>query len=248
MKAKQELREIASHLKNLMTAYHEMGFDPPLISKDKLKPQIQTPVDKLQTGSSFEHVYSLEGLKDYMGNCKRCKLFKNRSNIVFGEGSPEARLVFVGEGPGHDEDLAGRPFVGEAGKLLTRIIELGMKLKRQDVYICNVVKCRPPGNRDPEIDEIQACIPFLKRQLSIIRPEVICTLGRVSGRLLLGENFKVSRDRGKWSSFMGIHVMPTFHPAYLLRNPTKEHHLKGLVWKDVQLIMRRLGLEVKNNE
>ena len=187
----------------------------------------------------------LESLAVFIGDCRRCKLSEKRTRVVFGEGSPKARLVFVGEGPGADEDAAGRPFVGEAGKLLTRIIEGGMGLKREDVYICNVVKCRPPANRDPEADEVQTCLPFLKQQLAIIRPEVICTLGRIAAQSLLGREFKITQERGNWSSFMGIPLMATFHPAYILRNLSEERRLKGLVWEDVKKIMGRLGLKVK---
>jgi uracil-DNA glycosylase len=187
----------------------------------------------------------LESLAVFIGDCRRCKLSEKRTRVVFGEGSPKARLVFVGEGPGADEDAAGRPFVGEAGKLLTRIIEGGMGLKREDVYICNVVKCRPPNNRDPETDEVQTCLPFLKQQLAIIRPEVICTLGRIAAQSLLGREFKITQERGNWFSFMGIPLMATFHPAYILRNPSEERPLKRQVWEDVQKIMGRLGLKVK---
>jgi DNA polymerase len=190
----------------------------------------------------------LESLAAFIGDCRRCKLSEKRTRVVFGEGSSKARLVFVGEGPGAEEDAAGRPFVGEAGKLLTRIIEGGMGLKREDVYICNVVKCRPPNNRDPEADEVQTCLPFLKQQLAIIRPEVICTLGRIAAQSLLGKEFKITQERGTWFSFMGIPLMATFHPAYILRNPKDERRLKGLVWGDVQQIMGRLGLKVKKNE
>jgi uracil-DNA glycosylase family 4 len=190
----------------------------------------------------------LESLAAFIGDCKRCKLSQKRTHLVFGEGSPKARLVFVGEGPGADEDAAGRPFVGEAGKLLTRIIEGGMGLKREDVYICNVVKCRPPNNRDPEPDEVQTCLPFLKQQLAIIRPEVICTLGRIAVQTLLGREFKITQERGNWFSFMGTPIMATFHPAYILRNPSRERQLKGFVWEDVQKMMKQLGLKVRRDE
>jgi uracil-DNA glycosylase family 4 len=153
--------------------------------------------------------------------------------------------VFVGEGPGREEDLAGRPFVGEAGNLLTDIITKGFRLKREEVYICNVVKCRPPNNRDPEPDEIEACLPFLKKQISLIRPRVICALGRIAAKALLGRECKITQERGKWFSFMGIPLMPTFHPAYVLRNPPEERRLKKLVWEDVQKVMKELGLKVK---
>jgi uracil-DNA glycosylase len=185
----------------------------------------------------------MDALRSELGDCKRCKLSRSRRKIVFGEGSAEARLVFVGEGPGREEDLAGRPFVGEAGKMLTRIITRVMGLTRDDVYICNVVKCRPPENRDPEADEIAACLPFLTAQLSVIGPEVICVLGRVAGTALLGKGFKITRDRGRWFAYNGIPVMPTFHPAYILRAEERQRELKMLVWEDIKQIMRRLGLE-----
>jgi DNA polymerase len=152
-------------------------------------------------------------------------------------------LVFVGEGPGREEDLEGRPFVGEAGKLLTRIIEKGMGLTREKVYICNVVKCRPPKNREPEGDEVRTCVRFLRQQLRIIGPEVICALGAVAGKALLGPDFRISRERGIWRSYEGIPIMPTYHPAYLLRNESQ----KRTVWLDIQQIMKRLGLEVKRS-
>lgn len=230
---KEELREIVRHLKNLMVVDREAGLEPPMLSPPSL--------DYLDMESS--HLNSLEDLRAFIGECKRCKLCHGRTNLVFGEGSPKARLVFVGEGPGREEDLAGRPFVGEAGRLLTKIIENGMGLKREDVYICNVVKCRPPGNRDPEEDEIGACIPFLKQQLQIISPEVICALGRVSAQSLLGQGFRITKERGKWFSFLEIPVMPTYHPAYLLRNSAA----KRQVWQDAQEIMSFMGLEVKRH-
>jgi uracil-DNA glycosylase len=187
----------------------------------------------------------LEELRGQIGDCRRCKLWDGRRNIVFGEGSAGARLVFVGEGPGREEDLQGRPFVGEAGRMLTRIINNVLGLNRDDVYICNVVKCRPPGNRDPEPDEIAACVPFLTAQLSAIRPEVICVLGRVAGTALLGKDFKITRDRGRWYTYDETPVMPTFHPAYILRNTGRQRELKRLVWEDIKQVVSRLGLEVK---
>ena len=237
LRPEEELREIVNQTKNLVIANKEMGLDPPALSPSTL--------DYLQTGPL--QLNPLEDLRKSIGDCRRCKLHKGRTNLVFGEGSSQARLVFVGEGPGKEEDMEGRPFVGEAGKLLTRIIEKGMGISREDVYICNVVKCRPPKNRDPARDEINACIPFLKQQLNIIRPEVICILGRIAGQELLGKDFKITWDRGKWYSFMDIPVMPTYHPAYILRNPSRDRQLRGLVWEDVKMIMKRLGLEVKKN-
>ncbi len=174
------------------------------------------------------------------GNCTRCKLHKARSKIVFGVGNPRAELVFVGEGPGRDEDAQGEPFVGRAGKLLTQMIE-AMSLRREDVYICNVVKCRPPENRLPEKDEIEICSPFLLRQVDVIRPKVICALGSCAAQTLLQTTQGISRFRGEWFDFRGSKLMATYHPAYLLRNPGA----KGEVWKDLQKVMAHLGLTPK---
>ena len=178
----------------------------------------------------------LAAVREELGNCTRCKLFKGRSNIVFGEGDPNAALVFVGEGPGQEEDEQGRPFVGAAGQLLTDIIVKGMKLNREDVYICNIVKCRPPGNRNPEPDEIEACEPFLKKQLQAINPGVIIALGNVAVKTLLKTDEGITSLRGKWRTYNGIPLMPTFHPAYLLRNPSD----KKLVWDDIKKVLAEL--------
>ncbi|HTG00947.1 MAG TPA: uracil-DNA glycosylase [Nitrospirota bacterium] len=180
----------------------------------------------------------LAAVRAELGDCTRCKLHRGRTNIVFGEGSEQARLVFVGEGPGQEEDAAGRPFVGAAGQLLTDIIVKGMKLRREDVYICNIVKCRPPDNRNPEPDEIGACEPFLKQQLAAVNPAVIVALGNIAAKTLLRTGEGITALRGKWRSFEGIPLMPTFHPAYLLRNPKD----KKLVWDDIQQVMKKLGL------
>src|SRR5580693_245002 len=173
-----------------------------------------------------------------LGECTRCKLHKTRNKIVFGDGSPKAQLVFVGEGPGHDEDIQGLPFVGRAGKLLTQMIE-AMGLQRQDVYICNVVKCRPPENRLPEKDEIKTCSPFLLRQLEVVDPKVIVALGACAAQTLLQTTRGISHFRGQWQEFRGRKLMATYHPAYLLRNPSA----KADVWKDLQMVMAELGLE-----
>lgn len=185
---------------------------------------------------SGTRVETLDEIRNDLGDCRRCKLWKERTNIVYGAGNPHARLVFVGEGPGYDEDRQGEPFVGKAGQLLTKIIE-AMKLTRDRVYICNVVKCRPPDNRNPEPDEISTCFPFLKRQLEAISPDIICALGSVAANSLLEKEVFISRVRGKFFDYKGIKVMPTYHPAYLLRNPDK----KKDVWEDVQKIMKMMG-------
>jgi len=179
---------------------------------------------------------SLEELRAAIGDCRRCKLCSGRTNLVIGVGNPRAKLMFVGEGPGRDEDLQGEPFVGRAGQLLTDIITKGMGLKREDVYICNVVKCRPPENRNPEPDEVAACEPFLKKQIEIVRPDIIVALGKFAVQTLLQSKVPISKLRGNWSSYHGIKLMPTFHPAYLLRNPAE----KKLVWEDIKKVIKEM--------
>lgn len=180
---------------------------------------------------------TLERIREDLGECTRCRLHKKRNSIVFGLGNPRAELVFVGEGPGHDEDVQGLPFVGRAGKLLTQMIE-AMGLQREDVYICNVVKCRPPENRRPEDDEVATCSPYLYRQLSVIGPKAIVCLGATAAQSLLKTKESISRYRGQWLDYRGTKLMVTYHPAYLLRNPAA----KGDVWKDLQKVMAHLGL------
>lgn len=179
---------------------------------------------------------TLEELRAAIGDCQRCKLCAGRTQIVFGVGNPRARLMFIGEGPGRDEDLQGEPFVGRAGQLLTDIITKGIGIKREDVYICNVVKCRPPENRNPEPDEVAACEPFLKKQIDLVRPEIIVGLGKFAVQTLLQTNVAISKLRGNWHSYHGIKLMPTFHPAYLLRNPAD----KKLVWDDIKQVIKEL--------
>jgi uracil-DNA glycosylase family 4 len=184
---------------------------------------------------------TLEAVRRDIGeNCTRCKLHAGRTKLVFGDGSPTARLLFIGEGPGRDEDLQGLPFIGRAGKLLTQMIE-AMGLQRGDVYICNVVKCRPPQNRAPEPDEVEACSPFLLRQIDLVNPQVIVCLGSIAARTILNTTMGISSFRGQWREFRGRKLMATYHPAYLLRNPAA----KADVWKDLQKVMAELGLEVK---
>jgi DNA polymerase len=181
---------------------------------------------------------TLDDIRADLGECTRCKLCRSRTKIVFGRGNSQAKLIFVGEGPGQEEDLAGEPFVGAAGQLLTRIIE-AIHLKREDVYIANVVKCRPPANRTPEADEIASCSPFLKRQIAAIRPLFICTLGGCAAQTLLGTTESISRLRGRFYDYEGLRVLPTFHPAYLLRNPEKKRE----VWEDMKRLMKEFPYE-----
>lgn len=218
----------ARNIVKVLKFYGAMGFE---------RLPLQMPVASF--GSCADKAEALERLRLDIGECLRCKLSMGRKNVVFGEGNPDARLMFIGEGPGKEEDLKARPFVGDAGQLLDRLIGR-MGLKREEVYIANVVKCRPPGNRDPEDDETSTCIPFLKAQIGIIQPEVIMTLGRISAHALLGTATPISRLRGKWMELDGVPVMPTFHPAYLLRNPKD----KNLTWADAVQVLKKLGLEV----
>jgi uracil-DNA glycosylase len=231
----EELLTILRRVKKNILTDMEMGLESPFMPSLLHEAHAPAPV---KAGS-------LDELENLIRDCARCKLHSARTSLVFGEGNPQARLMFVGEGPGHDEDMEGKPFAGEAGMLLTRIIEGGVGLKREAVYICYIVKCRPPDDRTPERDEMDACIPFLREQIRIIKPEVICTLGRTAALELLGRDFKLIEERGKWRTFMDIPVMPTFHPAYILRNPSRERELKGHVWEDVKKIITKLGFEVK---
>jgi DNA polymerase len=186
---------------------------------------------------ALEKTADLAMLRAFIGECTRCKLAPLRTNLVFGVGNPKAELMFVGEAPGADEDLRGEPFVGRAGQLLTDIIERGMGMTRAEVYICNVIKCRPPENRNPEADEVAACEPFLFRQIDLVRPRVIVGLGTFAVQAVLKLKTPISKLRGNWHEVRGIKMMPTFHPAYLLRNPSE----KRVVWADIQEVMRELG-------
>jgi uracil-DNA glycosylase len=171
--------------------------------------------------------------------CTKCRLCEQRTHTVFGEGDPDAKILFIGEGPGETEDRTGRPFVGRAGELLTKMIA-GMGLKREQVFIANIVKCRPPNNREPAPDEVATCTPYLERQIEIIRPKVIITLGRPAAQYMLQTKNSMGRLRGNWQSWRGIKLMPTFHPAYILRNDTRE--TKAMVWSDLKAVMAELGM------
>ncbi len=180
---------------------------------------------------------TLDDLGRIAAACTQCKLAKTRTQVVYGVGNPNADLMFVGEAPGRDEDLQGEPFVGRAGQLLTDIIK-AMKLTRDQVYIANVIKCRPPENRNPEPDELDACRPFIRRQIELIKPRVIVTLGRFALQSLTGRDYSISAARGRWLEHEGVKVMPTYHPAYLLRTPAA----KKDVWQDMKLVMAELGI------
>ncbi len=199
----------------------------------KDRPQDQPPPASPPPAPERDPDKVLKELEASLTDCTKCKLSRGRNKLVFGEGNPRAELMFIGEGPGRDEDRQGRPFVGRAGQLLTRIIA-AMGLKRSDVYIANIVKCRPPNNRNPEPDEVSACLPFLMKQIEVIQPKVICALGGVAFQTLMETKAPISKFRGTlypWRE--GIQIIPTFHPAYLLRNPAKKRE----VWEDVQKIM-----------
>jgi DNA polymerase len=180
---------------------------------------------------------ALEEVRAALGDCRRCRLCEQRTQIVFGDGDPGAELMFIGEGPGEQEDLQGLPFVGRAGELLTRMIERGLGVSRGEVYICNIVKCRPPGNRTPQADEVSACRPFLDGQIDAVAPRVIVTLGKPASSLLLGREVSITRVRGTWHEYRGIPVMPTFHPAFVLRQYTEEN--RRLVWEDLKAALAR---------
>lgn len=227
MREQEELYRIGEMLMGSLNQLKESGISYIYSSKEE---EI--------SGSIGTTTYSLQQINDELVDCKRCNLCQGRQNIVFGTGNPNATLVFVGEGPGADEDRLGEPFVGRAGQLLTKMIN-AMGLKREDVYICNVVKCRPPENRDPKPEEIEACEPFLKKQLMAIKPQVIVGLGRHACQTLLKSTTPMSKIRGEWQEYDGIRFMPTFHPAYLLRNPPA----KKEVWEDLKKVMGVLGLE-----
>lgn len=241
--------EIVEELKKAMEFYQELGFKylPVKIEQKfiilEARKRGSAEVEKRESengrGMTSElpdfRTSALKSLRDEIGDCQRCKLCKNRKNIVFGEGQAEAKIMFIGEGPGRDEDIQARPFVGEAGKLLTSlIIKLG--LKREEVYIANIVKCRPPNNREPEEDEIIMCRPFVERQIEIIKPKVIVSLGKVATHALLKVKTPISKIRGNFFDYRGIPLMPTFHPAYLLRNKKD----KWLTWDDMQKVLEKL--------
>ena len=236
--ALKEFQEIVNDVARFLKHQHALGME--IISCDDAKEMVKildafeaNPVSRKKVLNAIPQ--TLDEVREELGECTRCGLCASRKNIVFGKGNPHASLVLVGEAPGGEEDAAGEPFVGEAGQLLTRILQ-AIQLRREDVYICNVIKCRPPKNRDPEPEEIEACFPFLKKQLEVIRPRLVCALGKFAAQTLLGTTERISKLRGKIYEFNHIKVVPTFHPASLLRNP----QWKREVWQDMQLIQRLL--------
>jgi DNA polymerase len=226
------MAKIVQEIKDALEFYLALGYE---------RMPVQLNVDRRRRGVADKES-SMVLLRDEIGDCRRCKLSQKRTHIVFGEGNADARLMFIGEAPGREEDIQARPFVGEAGMLLTRLIEK-MGLKRENVYIANIVKCRPPLNRDPERDEIEQCRGFLERQIDIISPDIIMSLGRIAASTLMGnEKLKITAIRGKIFDYRGIPLVPTFHPAYLMRNPKD----KWLTWNDAQKVLEILERGTQN--
>jgi len=223
----QELQEVTAALEDWLRFQRRLGWHG--------TPAVRETQPPAQTQAAGQ-VLTLKEIRAELGDCKRCKLSQGRQHIVFGDGSPRAALMFIGEGPGAEEDLQGLPFVGAAGGLLNNLLsKLG--LRREEVYIANVVKCRPPENRNPEADEIGQCLPFLLKQIEAINPRVIVTLGRVATEALLSTQTPITQLRGKWQKYGKIKVMPTFHPSYLLRFPRERHK----TWEDMQQVMEYLA-------
>lgn len=228
----RELRQLAAGLSQWLRYQRRLGL--------KALPGEVGARPKEETGRE-EKIPTLEEIRAEMGKCRRCKLYPGATKLVFGDGNPDADLMFIGEAPGADEDLQGLPFVGAAGQLLNNLLsKLG--LRREEVYITNVVKSRPPGNREPEPDEIEACRPFLLKQIEAVRPRVIVTLGRVATQVVLRTKEPLTRIRGRWQRYDHIRVMPTFHPSYLLRFPKERHK----TWVDMQQVMEYLAAQEEN--
>ncbi|HBF13547.1 MAG TPA: hypothetical protein DDW49_09250 [Deltaproteobacteria bacterium] len=232
-------KNMAESLKTNLEMISQWGVDilpraqKTSVSQEENKPEIKMNSQNL----SFNESRLKQLCDDEIGNCTRCVLHKGRTKLVFGVGNPNAELMFVGEGPGADEDLKGEPFVGRAGQLLTKMIE-AMGLKREDIYIANLIKCRPPNNRNPEPSEIAQCMPFLKKQIEIIGPKVIVSLGKFASQTLLQTEVPITKLRGEFQNYGPSKLMPTYHPAFLLRNP----NMKKFVWEDLQKVMKELGI------
>lgn len=232
-KFQKELQETVAQVRGLLEDLQQLGVVEVPMEPD---PAPRPPCSLAGLDSITDcRIETLEEIRDDLGDCQRCALSKGREQIVFGAGNAAARLVLVGEAPGRKEDQQGVPFVGEAGALLERIL-FAMGLKREDVYICNIQKCRPPKNRDPLPGEVAACVPFLKRQLAALQPQVIVTLGSLASQTLLATSTPIGDLRGHWQNYAGIAVMPTYHPAFLLRNPADKRE----VWEDMKQVMTRL--------
>jgi DNA polymerase len=225
-----KVRDIIMDLKTYLEYLKVIGIEALPFSETKVADQF--PNTSLP--SSF--LETLEEIRRELGECHRCKLHRTRRTLVFGEGNEKAKLMFVGEGPGYDEDAQGRPFVGKAGQLLTKIIQ-SIHLQREEVYITNIIKCRPPQNRNPEPDEIECCNPFLLKQINAIQPQIICALGTFAAQSLLKTDTKITALRGRFYELKGIKVIPTYHPAYLLRNPERKRE----VWQDMKMISEMLN-------
>jgi DNA polymerase len=231
-------RELGIHDFYRRDAVESAASDDPSLAGDRSL-DLEMPESRMHYEQLQDPFRVLQSIREDLGDCTRCKLHKQgRKQIVFGVGNPHAELMFIGEGPGADEDEQGEPFVGRAGQLLNNMIS-AMGIKREDVYIANVVKCRPPGNRTPEPDECATCSPFLLRQIDAIQPKVLVALGAVAARTLTGVNEPMIRMRGKWWDFRGTKLAVTYHPAYLLRDPRQ----KAEAWKDLQMVMKELGLK-----
>ncbi len=225
--------DVMNDLKSYLEYLKNMGIES--------LPTTVTSAREQPPSSSFS---TLREVREELGDCKRCKLHLTRKTLVFGEGNEKATLMVVGEGPGYDEDVQGRPFVGKAGQLLTKILQ-AIQLERGQVYIANIVKCRPPQNRNPEPDEVRACRPFLLKQIHAIQPGIICALGTVAAQSLLQTGEKITALRGRSFDLEGIRVVPTYHPAYLLRNPERKRE----VWEDMKRIaqwMKDLGFKIQS--
>ena len=238
---KPDRTRLLQALKNQLLFLKDAGYSEIPIESELFPKNVSTPGStEVNIVENDKKMKTLNQVKEDLGDCTRCKLSKGRQNIVFGSGNPKADLVFVGEGPGADEDEQGLPFVGRAGKKLTEIIEKGMNLNREkDTYICNIVKCRPPGNRDPEKEEIEACNPFLIQQLKAIQPKVVVALGKPAASTLLGRSVPITKERGTWHKYEGFKLMLTLHPAYLLRAYTVEN--RKAVHSDMKKVLKELG-------
>jgi len=236
-----EARELVRSARALLAEWSEEGVDgPPARRAEPARAAAVAQPAVAEAAPRRADAPTLEQVRADLGECTRCRLHRGRTQLVFGDGDPHAALMFIGEGPGEQEDLQGLPFVGRAGELLTRMIERGLGIPRSSVYICNIVKCRPPENRTPLADEVSTCRPFLDGQIDAVAPRAIVTLGKPASSLLLGRDVSITRVRGVWHEYRGIPVMPTFHPAFLLRQYTEQN--RRLVWEDLKAAKDRAGI------